>query len=420
MKKGILFFLCFCLPISTVFAETASQTPLEALQAGYQSFNPDISVIIDTFYHGDNSHDGLNHLFEEMTGFGHAHDHDDHGHHHGVDEGFNLRHLEIMFSAAVDPWFRATAIAAVDIHGAEIEEAHIETTGLPMGLRVKAGKFFSDFGYINAVHAHEWDFVDQPLVFQLLTGDHGINDLGVQVSWLPSLPVYCLFGVELFQGNNEILFDYHGHGYLPEKSGPRAVIGWVKFAPNLPGFHGLLLGGAYGTGTHQEQHGPSGDYNHWLDGDTSFWSVNAVYKYNAPKPYGQGNLTIQGEYFRRKKDITLVRHYNRPELEGNPRIEEQDGYYIQFVYGFKPRWRAGLRWEQVGLTNSITRPTGVKSDYDSSYRLGAMVDFTPSEFSRLRLQANLGQYETDHGSEDVFELKMQWMISMGAHGAHTF
>ncbi len=49
-----------------------------------------------------------------------------------------------------------------------------------------------------------------------------------------------------------------------------------------------------------------------------------------------------------------------------------------------------------------------------------MLDFTPSEFSRLRLQVNRGSYETAEGAEDVTEVYLQWMVSLGAHGAHKF
>jgi hypothetical protein len=49
-----------------------------------------------------------------------------------------------------------------------------------------------------------------------------------------------------------------------------------------------------------------------------------------------------------------------------------------------------------------------------------MLDFTLSEFSRIRLQANRGSYETNEGAKDVTEFYIQWMISLGTHGAHKF
>ena len=407
--------------------ESASATEAANPFANLRAFNPEISAIVDTFFYYEDSHDGIAHVLEGLQGFGHAHppgdghDHD-HGHSHGPEKGFNLRHLELQFSAAVDPYFKATAIAAIDLDGAEIEVAEIETTGLPWGFKLKGGKFYSDFGYNNAKHAHEWDFVDPPLIYQLTRGSHGLNDTGLQLSWLAPTPFFLMAGAEVFQGDNEKSFVYHGDGELPEHDAPRVGVGWLKFGPNLPGNHGLQLGLFAATGKHQEEHDGNGDgeHDHWLDGDTTFWGADFVYRYNAPHPYGRGDFVLQGEYFSRKQDLELVAHERRPDLVGNSLVNKQDGYYLQAAYGFAPRWRAGLRWEQVGLTNESKKPSGAKSDFDSSDRIGAMIDFTPSHFSRIRLQANHGTYATDHGNEHAFEVFVQWMVSLGAHGAHKF
>ena len=392
------------------------------LQRSFQSFNPDVSAIVDMYYHHDDSEEGMGHLAHEISGFGHSHGGDEEGHHHGPDEGFNLRHLELQFSADVDPYFKGSAIAAIDTEDAEMEEAVIETTCLPGGLKLKGGKFFSDFGYINAQHSHAWDFADQPLIYKLALGDHGLNDKGVQLSWLAPTPFYLLAGVEAFQGDNEQLFHYIGEEPLPTHDGPRVGVGWLKVGPNLPGNHALQFGAFGATGKHQEEHDGDGDgtADHWLDGDSTFWGGDVVYKYNAPHPHGQGDFIAQAEYFSRRKDLELVGHDLAPQLIGNSRVDDQDGYYAQAVYGFLPRWRAGIRWEQVGLTNESELPNGETESFDSSSRAGVMLDFTPSEFSRIRLQANQGSYETEEGSEDVTEVYVQWMVSLGAHGAHKF
>lgn len=129
---------------------------------------------------------------------------------------------------------------------------------------------------------------------------------------------------------------------------------------------------------------------------------------------------FQGEYFNRSKALDVVAHDLAPALVGSSRTDDQDGYYVQALYGFLPRWRAGLRWEQVGLTNDSDLPDGTSETYGASCRAGAMLDFTPSEFSRLRLQANQGAYETADGNEDVTEIYVQWMLALGAHAAHKF
>jgi hypothetical protein len=46
-----------------------------------------------------------------------------------------------------------------------------------------------------------------------------------------------------------------------------------------------------------------------------------------------------------------------------------------------------------------------------------MVDWTPSEFSRLRLQLARDYSRRDEPDSQVF---LQYIVSLGAHGAHTF
>lgn len=387
-----------------------------------QSMNPDISAIIDTYYHSDDADGGIESLFGRMDGFGHTHGHDD-GHQHAhTEDGFNMRHLELAFTGDVDPYFKGTAIAAISEHGAEMEEAYIETLSLPANLKVKAGKFFSDFGRINSQHSHEWDFTDQPLIYRLLFGTHNFNEKGVQLSWLAPTPFYLEGGVEALQGENHLLFDHHGGAHLPDEDGPRLGVGWLKFGPDLGQEHGLELGLSYGRGAHQEAHDGNADGidDHWLDGRSEFWGFDGVYKYNSPKPYGEGDFTLQAEYLRRKKDLEIEDHLLKPSVIGRDRVDTQDGFYVQGTYGFAPRWRTGLRWDRVGLANESELPSGVTERFDKSDRLSAMLDFTPTHFSRLRLGLSRGDYAVEGGHEDAWEFFFQIVISLGTHGAHEF
>jgi len=424
--------------LESEIAKSQTEIPSSSLEGAWsgvgrslQSLNPELSVIIDTYYqnsHFSGASDGeMSDIYENMAGFGHSHG-DDHGHEHGgLDEGFNLRHLELYFAGEVDPYFKAYAIAAISEHDAEIEEAVIQTTCLPAGFQLQAGKFFSHFGRINQQHSHEWDFVDQPLIYQLTLGDHGLNEKGVQLSWLAPTPFHLLTGVEVFQGENELLFNYIGGDELPDKDGPRLWVGWLKFSPNLTRKHGFQAGLFGGRGIDQEAHDGNhdGTNDHWLDGHGIFIGADFVYKYDQNYAYGLGDFTLQGEYFRRKKDLDL---YNTdPSLGGPPtaligqdRIDKQDGYYIQAVYGLFPRLRAGLRWEQVGLTNESEFPNGTDESYDNSYRVAGMLDFSPTEFSRIRIQADKGDYLLNSGDQGVWQIFVQLMVSLGTHGAHKF
>jgi hypothetical protein len=411
---------------SPVLSSLPPSPPAEAAAGrqgrNFQSFNPEVSAILDLYYHADSCPEGIPEVREELAGFGHSHGGEEH-HHHGPDKGFNLRHAEFQFSAEVDPYFKASTIAAVSQEGAELETAEIETTCLPWGLGLKGGKFFSDFGRINAQHSHQWDFVDQPLIYSLTLGGHGLNEKGLQLSWLAPTPFYWLLGAEVFQGENEVMFSSVGGERLPSRIGPRLGVGWMKFGPELPGRHGLQFGFSGGIGRHQEAHDGDADgvNDHWLDGSSRFLGADFVYKYDDTRAYGQGDVILQGEYFFRKKDLELLAHDLAPGLVGKHKLENQDGYYLQATYGFLPRWRTGLRWEQVGLTNTTDLPDGSSLSPGGSWRLGAMLDFTPSEFSRLRLQLNHGDYRLNSGGvKPVTEFMLQWTISLGAHGAHKF
>ncbi|MCH8503898.1 MAG: zinc-regulated TonB-dependent outer membrane receptor [Ectothiorhodospiraceae bacterium] len=422
------------------------------------AFNPAISVILDGVY--KNTFSGEAH---SPAGFDGGHDHSHgHDHGHGMEDGFNLRETEFAFSASVDNYFDAIAILAVDGDNVELEEAYITTRSLPAGLQIKAGKFLSDIGYINKQHPHDWQFVDRPLVSEYLFGDHGLQDVGVQLSWLAPLPFYSRFGIEVLQGRGGIA-NYVGSeehtivGYggdpgtegptrlrwradndLDDSSGPRLVTAFAKFAPDLGYSHAAqfgLSGGYVRTWQNQEGHS-SGRLETW-DGDAWFAGVDAVYKYDSGRAYGHGNWVVQGEYFYREIDVDYA---SRDFVDGStlaPTVSggtadvfsgtaKQDGAYLQAIYGFAPRWNAGLRAEALGLTNNSLDPDRGNNRFESfgtSYRYAAQVSFMPTEFSRIRLQTNYMDYADDNGDDHdhgAWSVMLQYNVSLGVHGAHDF
>jgi hypothetical protein len=93
-----------------------------------------------------------------------------------------------------------------------------------------------------------------------------------------------------------------------------------------------------------------------------------------------------------------------------------------------PRWRAGVRYDRLSrgtVTNAIVDsgagpvaadfPT-LMSDHNPS-RSTLMVDWSPTEFSRFRVQV-----ATDKSRAGVsdHQLALQYIHSLGAHGAHRF
>jgi len=421
--------------------QTKPQAGLGAVTSS-SAFNPQISVILDGNYYQDDVDGEGTEILAEAEGISHAHG-DDHGHGHahgGAEQGFNFRSAEISFSASVDNYFDATAMLAVDSSGnVDLEEAWLQTRSLPNGLTLKAGKFLSDIGYANNQHPHYWDFTDQNLAYLSLLGDHGLRDIGVQLTWLPDWEYYTLLGIEAFQGEQEKLGalaeisehleeELDGAGlsekdlaFSEEKDGPRLMTTFLKFSPDLGYDHALQLG-AWGAWADQQQeiHGDVDDNDlHTMEGDAWMWGLDAVYKYDGKGDYGKGDFKLQGEYLWQRKDLNVVFHQTDPAEVGESLEFTQDGFYLQGLYGFAPRWQAGLRYDVTGWTNEL-RSAGENEDWDESDRWTAAVSWKPTEYSQLRLQYSNADIMTEEGAKDFDYVYLQYMMSLGSHGAHKF
>lgn len=422
--------------------------PLGSQVTSGSAFNPAMSVIIDGAYYSDNVHGEAAEILSAADGFamGHGHDHEEEGHGHGeLERGFNLREVEFAFSGTVDPYFDAYVMFVFDGDAIELEEAFLTTRSLPAGLQAKFGKFLSDVGYINKQHPHSWDFFDAPLVSELLFGDHGIQEVGVQLTWLAPTDQYLRLGIEALQGETAGIANYLGaegdiegtERILEDAAGPRLFTGFAKFSPDLGFDHALQLGASYGYASSFQNRIEHSTRYEDHQGTASFWGVDAVYKYTPPGAVGgKGAVKLQGEYFYRKRDIDRQDVYFACHPAGidcaDPAAqwqigdinnvesfsEKQDGYYLQALYGLAPRWNLGARIDQVGLTNSTGRSGG--ADWDDSKRYSAVLNFMPTEYSRLRLQFSRGDIAVEGERETFNQVFLQFQMSLGVHGAHTF
>lgn len=390
------------------------------------SFNPSISVIPNFVYYRDNRQGGAFEIVEEADGFHgvHAEEGHDHG---GLNEGFNLGETELAFTASVDPYFDVVALFAASEEGLEAEEVYFKSRALPGGFQLKGGKFLSGIGYANEQHPHQWDFVDQNLAYELLLGGHGLNEKGLQVTWLPKLPFYMQLGAEILQGENEKMANYTGPEEFPglteeadarvlaHEAGPRLFTGFVKVGPNLGYSSALQVGLSWASSQrHQEVHEHSGgdDPDGVFDGTAELWGADLVYKYDSPREYGAGDFVFQTEYLWRKRDLDVLGM-------SSTAVFKQDGAYFQAVYGLLPRFQVATRYDLAGLTNERVL-AGVKTEYETSRRWSAALTFNPSEFSRVRAQYNRGEVFVG-GEKDTFDqFFLQVQFSIGAHGAHSF
>ena len=364
----------------------------------------------------------------------------------------------------------------------EIEEAYIRTLpgmGLADGMRVQAGRALWTFGYLNELHAHADDFSDRPLPYRAFL-DNAFNDDGVEVSMVLPSDLYTEIGGGLFRGDD---LPFGGSEGTPGAWSAFARLGGDLGANSAWRVGGYLLrgrangrGGGHAHGheeheahVHEEEehghdvahdedehhddehhddeelahhddhddhegHGHHDDHAEFFSdgmfsGNSRLFGVDFRYTLAPTGNARERELILQGEYFLRNErgtysieeehqDCTTVPEdggfHTECEVHTDEMAETLDGtssgWYLQGVYKFAPQFRFGARYSRL----ESPRDSGL--DHDPS-ALAFMFDWTNSEFSRLRLQYNresLGDGERDD------QIMLQYIMSLGAHAAHTF
>lgn len=340
------------------------------------------------------------------------------------ERSFNLGESEITLAASVDPYFTAQLTAALSAEDEiEVEEAFFRTTALPDGFTVKGGRFFSGFGYLNEVHAHAWDFADQPLVYQAFFGNQRAQD-GVQVKWIAPTDLFVELGAETGNGdafpgtrqggnglNGTTLFAHVG-GDLGDNASWRFGASWIDLDAEGRGYEDTDAAGIPVVNA--------------FTGSSETWVADAVFKWAPTGNSAQRYLKVQGEYMHRRESGELAFDVENAALADTYR-STQSGWYVQGVYQFLPRWRAGLRYDALDSGDAdiglVTSGALTSADFPallagSPERTTVMLDWNPSEFTRLRLQYAWDDARDD-GDTDR-QLFLQYLYGIGAHGAHKY
>ena len=325
-------------------------------------------------------------------------------------EGFSLAETEITMSANVDDKFTAMLTVPIVIEDSEVvvelEEAWVETLGLPGGLALRMGRFFSDIGYLNEKHFHSWDFADQPLAYQVFLGNQYIDD-GLRLRWLAPTDFFLEVSGEVLRGDR-----------YPAGGAGNSGIGSTTLAVRTGGdvgFSNSWTAGLSWLGADADQR-ESGNEDEPLlfSGETDLMIADFVWKWAPNGNSRQKNFKFQAEYLWRNEKG----QYTLPAGPGVPWDHDQSGWYMQAVYQPFPRWRFGARLDRLsGDTPDLAwLDTPLYPHGDDPVRYGLMADWSNSEFSRLRFQYNHDR----SGVENDNQLGLQYIFSIGAHGAHSF
>lgn len=339
-------------------------------------------------------------------------------------EGFGLGETELAISANIDDMFYGKVTAVVESHGGEtelnLEEAFIQTMAMPAGFSIRGGRFLSDIGYLNNQHLHSDFFTDRPIVYRAFLGGHYFDD-GVRLNYVAPTDLYWTMGIEAFKGDSMRAADEHGErefetvGVYTLYSKMGGDIGdnssWQAGLSYLRNENGQVS--AHGVGDVNQAPAEEGDDHGHVAAYTgkNTYGADFVYKWAPNGNYKYQNLTLSGEYFR-------VTDFTPAELnpEDAPSKDYHQGWYLSSVYQFTPSWSVGVRYGEVD-TQALEEEQFLGQKLKESE---VTLAWHSSHFSTVRFQYTHQKGTNFDGIEDDNIFTIQYIMSLGAHGAHQF
>src|SRR5579859_994304 len=259
-------------------------------------------------------------------------------------QGFGLGESELDLASNFDNLF--TGFGALSFHenhgqdSVEVELAYLQTIAMPDGLQVTAGKFFSAFGYQNSRHAHAWDFVDQPLVYEAMLNNQ-YSDPGAQITWLAPTDTYLLIGAEAFSGDH-----YPASGAAHSGNGARTA--FVKMSQDVGDSSTWFAGLSYLSArsfSRASQSTPNQAFSDVSDmggpyftGTSDIVGADLVWKWSPHGNFYEKNFIFQAEYLHRSESGTVSPTACQvgTVCSGSAYNGSANGWYVQGAYQWRP------------------------------------------------------------------------------------
>ncbi len=390
-------------------APTTAAGASSAPAAGIAAFNPAISAVLQGVY-ANMSQDPNRYA---IAGFAPS------GDIAPAKRGFSIAESELTLTANVDDKFYGNLTFSLSPENTvEVEEAYGLYTAAPYGLAPKFGRFLSGIGYLNDQHQHAWDFYDAPLVYQAFLGGQYQNN-GLQVKWVAPTDLFVELGGEVGNGESFPGTDRNkngignGNAYVHLGGDVGTSSSWRA------GLSYLQTAARDRTWTEADLAG--NDANLAFTGRSQIAIADFVWKW-APNGNAQDtNFKLQGEYFWRREhgDLNFAATDAAGFMQTGIYRSDQSGFYAQGVWQFMPTWRVGARydWLNPGSVDYGANGLYLANGSFNPQRAAVMLDWTPSEFSRFRVQFQQAKLKPDFTDNEIF---VQYILTLGAHGAHKF
>lgn len=327
----------------------------------------------------------------------------------GRDRGLQLGHSDLTARGPLGESLRAQVTASLATHEGKlekgIEELWLESTSLPAGLQVRAGRFASQIGYLNPQHPHADDFIERPLLYRAFFGGHWSDD-GVRANWTAPLPFYLMVGLEAFRGKRLV-------AEVADPVRNPGVATWVlETGADIGKSHSWQLGVSHirnrreaivedhDHGAQEEEH----DHGARFSGRRT-WMIDATWKW-APG----GNS--RGQQLRSGVEWARVSGLNRFAARSDRHVATA----LTLAWRFDEAWEVGVRTDRL----RVRMP---HEDHFHSARMSehaVMVAWKPTHMHSLRLQASTQRDVSGFDAPARRSVQLQVVMAFGAHGAHAF
>ncbi|MBL8327987.1 MAG: hypothetical protein JNJ71_03975 [Rubrivivax sp.] len=333
------------------------------------------------------------------------------------DQGLQLGHSDLNAAGPLGPWLRAQIAASFATHEGrlekEIEEAFVETTALPAGLTLRAGRFPAQIGYLNQQHLHADDFTERPLLYRAFFGGHW-NDDGLRLSWTAPTPIYLALGAEVFRGRALV----SELANTPPRAGVATLA--AKLGADIGRSHSVLLGLSYihnrrealaeheehdeGEAEAEEHEEESHGHGARFSGRKT-WMVDATWKWSP-----DGNS--RGQQLRLSAEAARISGLGRWAGSG----DHHQALALAAVWRFHPSWEVGARTDQL----RVRVPHEEQLHTGRLREQSLMLAWKPTHLQMLRLQATRQSAAGEIDAPARRSVQLQYVVSFGAHGAHSF
>jgi hypothetical protein len=350
------------------------------------------------------------------------------GEHDPRKRGVTLQQAELQINGEVDKWFTAQGVLVTFLDPeegetiVEIEEAFLQSQNLPHNLQVRVGHYFTEFGRVNPLHPHAWDWQDQPVILSRVFGAEGMRAPGARVSWLAPTHQYLEFFLGGQNANGETMTSFlaNDESYEERAIGGRlfddATVGarsgadivWtgrVATTFDLDDENRLGFGASAAVGPNA------------TGGDTVITGVDFAYQWR-PTDYvpGKAFVRFQGEYIHRHFGAEAQTDTNGGTFNLPDTSLEDHGGYVYGLVGWDNGFAAGLRADwATGSGDSYIGAGGFSRAQDpfrtDRLRISPILQYQVSRFTRMRLQYDYD--DSDHLANRAHSVWLGFEIMLG-------